>query len=172
MRLRDHDRFYEIVAGPEEWHPIPGLDKYYDVSTKARVRSWRGWKGSRANSPTLLDASCRIEQGDGHKSHDVASADVRELSTMKATKRVFDVAFCICHVREHQDPDVLSSQLTDVQPRGQLNEEKVREIKLKLAEGYHYATLADEYGVAKGTIGDINNGKTWSHVSIGNVDTE
>jgi hypothetical protein len=45
-----------------------------------------------------------------------------------------------------------------------LTEAQVREIKTAILSGTRLARLAEEYGVSRCTISDINLGKTWSHV--------
>lgn len=46
-----------------------------------------------------------------------------------------------------------------------LDNDKVREIRLKLATGKTLITIANEYGVSKKTILNIKQGKLWKHVS-------
>lgn len=48
--------------------------------------------------------------------------------------------------------------------RAKLNEEKVREIRIKAAAGAFLTDLAKEYGVSNGTIGYVVNRFTWQHV--------
>lgn len=47
-----------------------------------------------------------------------------------------------------------------------LDEQKVREIKIALANGEVGKKLAEKYGVATTQISSIKNGKTWRHVTI------
>jgi hypothetical protein len=49
-------------------------------------------------------------------------------------------------------------------PAAKLTEDKVREIKRRLAAGEDYRKIAPDYGVVAGTIGHIKYGKTWTHV--------
>jgi hypothetical protein len=49
-------------------------------------------------------------------------------------------------------------------PAAKLNDEKVLEIRRRLAAGELHRTLAAEYGVAKGTIGFIARRETWAHI--------
>lgn len=44
--------------------------------------------------------------------------------------------------------------------------EKVRVIKRRLKAGHRQSDIAQDYGVAKGTIGFIARGETWSHITI------
>jgi transposase len=46
-----------------------------------------------------------------------------------------------------------------------LNEEQVAPIKAYLAKGYRSSLIAVRFGVHVGTIRDIANGKSWSHVA-------
>jgi hypothetical protein len=46
-----------------------------------------------------------------------------------------------------------------------LTEDKVREIKRRLALGQPKKSIAAHYGVSPGTVGFIANGQTWGHVS-------
>jgi hypothetical protein len=47
-----------------------------------------------------------------------------------------------------------------------LNEEKVRQIKILLAQGVKHPILANMFGVAKPTISAISTGRNWKHVII------
>lgn len=52
------------------------------------------------------------------------------------------------------------------QPQPKLTEAKVREIKIKLSQGYTHWALAVEYDVSTSTIFRIKHGKTWAHVKV------
>ena len=45
-----------------------------------------------------------------------------------------------------------------------LTEGKVRRIKKSLRRGVTQKVIAERFGVTRGTISSINNGKTWRHV--------
>jgi len=47
-----------------------------------------------------------------------------------------------------------------------LNEEQVRNIKKRLAEGENHLTIAEEYNVSRTTILDIKKNKTWKDITI------
>ena len=47
-----------------------------------------------------------------------------------------------------------------------LNEEKVRDIKIKLSQGIKGTVIAREYNVVDQTIYEIKNGNNWKHVVI------
>jgi DNA invertase Pin-like site-specific DNA recombinase len=49
-------------------------------------------------------------------------------------------------------------------PSAKLDEEKVRAIREKLANGAKQAALANEYNVSKTTIGSIARREIWKHV--------
>ena len=51
-------------------------------------------------------------------------------------------------------------------PQPKLTEAKVREIKIKLSQGYTNWALAIEHGVSTSTIHRIRHGKTWAHVKV------
>ena len=51
-------------------------------------------------------------------------------------------------------------------PQPKLTEAKVREIKIKLSQGYTHWALAIEYGVSTSTIANIKYGRTWAHVKV------
>lgn len=51
-------------------------------------------------------------------------------------------------------------------PHSKLNEEKVREIKLKLKNGIKPSILADEYCISRANVSDIKHNRTWSHVNV------
>lgn len=54
----------------------------------------------------------------------------------------------------------------EASPASKLNDHKVREIKRRLMNGDTHQSLAQEFGVAKGTIGFIARGETWSHIEV------
>ena len=47
-----------------------------------------------------------------------------------------------------------------------LNEDSVKNIKIKLANGIKGSVLAREYNVVDQTIYEIKNGRNWKHVTI------
>ena len=47
-----------------------------------------------------------------------------------------------------------------------LNEEKVKEIKIKLKEGVKQSELAKQFNVSYGVISAIKHNRTWTHVKI------
>lgn len=47
-----------------------------------------------------------------------------------------------------------------------LDEDKVRKIKRRFAEGARIRTISLEYGINETTIADIKHGRTWKHVTI------
>jgi hypothetical protein len=51
-------------------------------------------------------------------------------------------------------------------PAAKLNDDAVREIKKRLLYGDTHQTLANAYGVSKGTIDFIARGETWGHVTL------
>lgn len=52
-------------------------------------------------------------------------------------------------------------------PNAQLNEEQVREIKIKLQDGRTMSSLGKEYNVKPSLIQDISSGRSWRHVQVG-----
>lgn len=51
-------------------------------------------------------------------------------------------------------------------PSAKLTDEKVREVKRRLAIGDTHREIARDLSVSSGTIGFISAGKTWSHITI------
>lgn len=49
----------------ETWRPIPGLDGY-EASDKGRVRSWRGYGGTRREKPRVRKATPNHRRGGYH----------------------------------------------------------------------------------------------------------
>jgi len=79
------------------------------------------------------------------------------------------------HTKHHNPPErmkeigkLVTPKVGSLSSNSILNEDKVREIKLRLKlKNYKtQALLAREFGVSRETIGDINGGKTWKHVII------
>jgi hypothetical protein len=73
--------------------------------------------------------------------------------------------------RQGQIDAVIASYAPKPRPRGEkhpqakLNEDKVRDIKTRLAEGARLGRLAAEYGVDIGLIWQIKAGRIWQHVT-------
>lgn len=47
---------------------------------------------------------------------------------------------------------------------GKLDDEKVRELRQRLAEGYSQKAVAQMFGVTVGTVSHIATGRRWAHV--------
>lgn len=47
-----------------------------------------------------------------------------------------------------------------------LNDEKVKEIKLRIKNGERQQDIADNYNIARQTVSDIKLGKRWKHITI------
>ena len=47
-----------------------------------------------------------------------------------------------------------------------LNEEKVKQIKMEIAEGKSYRKIAENFNISPSTIADIAHGRTWKQVTI------
>ncbi len=82
------------------------------------------------------------------------------------------------HSRDHFDPSIKPPMTEEVKKKlsflkqgsksnlAILNEEKVRQIKIRILNGEKNADLAREFGVKRNTVSDIRHEKTWKHIEI------
>lgn len=51
-------------------------------------------------------------------------------------------------------------------PNSKLDEDKVREIKLMLKEGFTQQKIADKFGISRSLVGLIKNEERWAHITL------
>lgn len=162
----------------EVWLPVLGYAGLYEVSNMGRVR--------RCATNRIL------QQTDGGRGYPVVSLSKGGAHQNNAVHRIVLNAFCGPPPFDgaqaaHNDGDKSNSKLTNLRwaspsenqndrirhktdIRGEavfgavLTEDKVREIRAKVADGRTYKSLGIEYGVDPGTIYHIKHRKTWRHV--------
>ena len=61
---------------------------------------------------------------------------------------------------------IMPEVFTDRGRHTKLNEEKVKQIKMEIAEGKSYRKIAENFNVSPSTIADIAHGRTWKQVTI------
>ena len=61
---------------------------------------------------------------------------------------------------------IMPEVFTDRGRHTKLNEEKVKQIKMEIAEGKSYRKIAENFNISPSTIADIAHGRTWKQVTI------
>lgn len=179
--LLDPPAVRALAEAPEQWRPIEGFDGY-DVSDQGRVRSWQPypWNAPHDGQSRILRP---LDNGNGYQQvtlvrqtvkhkrniHDlvarsfhgppVAGDEVRHRDNDKTNNRASNLRWG-SHGANAVDLVLSGSHNTTV-----LNEDSVREIRKRLADGERQSALAAEYGVGQTSISAIKNRKTWSWVS-------
>jgi len=172
-----------MTDSTERWLPVVGYEDLYRISDRGRI--WSNWHGGRIMkaSPTGADyltvALCR---GDGTK-----KTHMIHVLVMEAFAGPRPTGMQVLHgPGGHLDnrwPENLSwgtafqnngpdKYRDGTQARGEkqhlakLTEDAIRDIMARGTNGPRgiRAQLAREYGVHKGTIGRVLDGKTWRHV--------
>lgn len=171
----------------ELWRDIKGYEGYYQISSlgrvysvprkgkpngairKTRVRKSDGYvdvnlctpeTGTRRHTVHLLVA--RAFLGDAPEGYEVSHEDGNRsnprLSNLRYRTHAENVALAEVHGTKVFGERVGKAVLTD---------EEVQEIKIRLRAGRdRYIDIAADFGVSKGTIQSISNGRTWNHISI------
>ena len=172
----------------EEWRPVTNYAGIYEVSSLGRVRSidraittkngqTRRYSGKvlkfgfhefgypKVNLLNAGDLNCSFvhrlvcEAFHGKQpspEHEVAHNDGNPKNCRKENLR-WDLP-----KGNQSDRRVHGTALTkDDHPSAKLTSEKVNEIKKRLKHGESQYKIADDFGVSRGTIQAIHNGKTW-----------
>lgn len=167
----------------EIWIPITNWEEWYEVSNFGRIRRIKTQHGAeiqRMLNPGLTP--------NGYK---LAALHLPNRTLSTGVHRLVAAAFlgpCPKGLEvNHKDGDKQNNQISNLEyltrgenirhavaagrfPMGErhylakLTEEKVREIRLKLAEGRSMLSLSKEYGVSICPIDLIKRGLTWKHV--------
>lgn len=169
----------------EDWRPIPDFEGHYEVSSHGRIRSLK-WGKVRIRKVSIHDK-------DGHRFVMLSKGNRRyQLVVARLVLTAFvgpppSPSHVACHDKggNHNDYlwrlrwDTVQENNRDTVrhgthhgPKGSecyfalLDEEKVRDVKRRLARGESQSSIAKRYHVSQGTISKIHTGVAWKHVTI------
>lgn len=176
----------------EVWKEIEGYEGLYEVSDKGNVRSkdrtiiynngkkvfYKGKEKSQITdkygySYVSLYKGQKHKQGVIHRL--VANAfipkvkeknHINHIDGIKSNNHAENLEWCT--PKENSLHAIEKGLLKDVvgvnHYKAKLDEDDVREIRRRTKEGETYQSLANDFGVAKSTIGFIVRRKTWKHI--------
>lgn len=170
----------EVCGTTEEWRLIPGLDGYYEASSRGNVRSWRGHRGRRLLrsrpiggflsegyptahlvpwGPTRIHVLVALAFLGGRTSPEhvqVAHRDGNPLNNrvenLRWSTRSENMMDRIEHGTANSGERNGGAKLTQIE---------VSEIRTLLAAGESLRSIAIRFGVHKTSIDNIMKGKTW-----------
>lgn len=88
---------------------------------------------------------------------------VNHIDGDKTNNQLSNLEYCTAKEnREHALVTGLRPRATNIK----LTEKDVREIKIRLSYGVSHAIIAEDFGITRSTITDINNGRSWTHVTV------
>jgi hypothetical protein len=192
MRLTINSETTLQAAIGEEWRDIPGLEGAYQASSLGRIRSMTR-RGRTCYGATRMLQGHVLTTSGGKRGYvrvppNIADTQfVHRLVAMafipnpkrlpvvnhkdgnKANNRPENLEWCTQgeNVRHAFSTGLATKQRPGkggLSPAAKLTEAQVIEIKKRIATGHRSIDLAAEYGVAKGTIGEIKAGRSWGHV--------
>jgi hypothetical protein len=177
----------------EEWRVIPGTNDYYEASNLGRIRSWAKpgnptrVKNRRRTSPHVLSPKY-------HTIDNRPAVHIRMNGRMRSPHVQTLVALAFLGPRPdgaqvcHNDGDAANNHVGNLRydtPKGnmadtrrhgthnagirngssKLTEADVRAIRSEYARGgIFHREIAERYGVATGTVGDIVRVRIWKHL--------
>jgi HNH endonuclease/NUMOD4 motif len=167
----------------EEWRPVAGYEDRYEVSSWGRVRSWAPWGGRIPNEPRYialrlhrdgyikvgLSRAGKVTWFQVHRLVAVAWHGAPECDDLevrhKDGSRTNNQAENLCWgtAKENAADRRLHGKDTVGVNNGmaKLSPEDAREI---LQSTDSCSVLAAKFGVTRGNIWNIRNGKSWGHV--------
>lgn len=179
----------------EQWRPIPGFEGFYEASSEGQIRSLDRTRRGRGNGICQMKGRVlapRIDPKSGrHRVYLSVKSEKQEFKVATLVALAFigprPEGLEVCHRSDDKDDNTARNlyygthqENCDDRSRNgktmrgekatgvKLTEAQVREIKAVLAapRAPPHRALADQYGVARETIGHISLGKTWAHVRI------
>ena len=164
----------------EQWRPIPGYERLYDVSDQGRIKSWHR---SRKAPKILSSSHGRYAQVQLHKDG-IANAMLVHRLILEAFIGPCPPGMECCHNNgdKHDNQiknlrwDTRSANMLDAvrhdghncgekYGRSKLTEEQALEIRRLYAAGDHtQRQLSEKFGTDRSNIGQIVRRVTWRHI--------
>ena len=139
---------YNISEGGQEQH----LVQY--VSAESRKRVGQLNKERMTGKKLSEETKQRMREASHHQRQ---SEDGRRRISEAMKNRI---------VSNETKEKLRNANIGSKSPVAVLNEEKVKEIKIKLKEGVKQSELAKQFNVSYGVISAIKHNRTWTHVKI------
>lgn len=138
-----------------------GLARHHTSETKARMSAAMS---GRKQSPEHLAKLSAIRKGRTHSAESKAKLSKSLLATYKnpeLRKHLSDI-----HKNMKRTEESKAKTRGSANGYALLNEESVRNIKIKIQEGWTHKRIAELIGVKAVTISAIASGRNWKHVTI------
>lgn len=163
----------------EHWQEIDGYDGMYWISNKGKVKSFQlSLKGELSKRPVNSHGYCIVKlykKGMGtifYVHRLVATAflgdcldgyECNHKNGIKTDNRAENLEWVthVDNVKHAFKNGLRFAQRGEEHHNAKLTETAVRDIKYRLGEGEMGISLAEEYGVTKAAISDINTGRNW-----------
>ena len=184
------------VSESEEWRDVPGFAGIYQTSNKGRVRSIDRQGETCYGATRNLTGKVVAKTGGKREYLRVSTRKygvmfvhrlvaltwipnplslpvINHIDGDKQNNHPSNLEWC---TQAHNVTHAIKTGLTkkahlkkgDLSISAKLTEKKVAEIKKRLIDGERSVDLAREFGVVKGTIGEIKAGRSWGHVNAAN----
>ena len=177
----------------EEWKPVPGFESLYEVSALGNVRSLDRFVRSRWGTPKRVEGtqksfsstkfgylSVHLYSGGRctkwfvHRlvatvflSNEQKLPQVNHLDGDKSNNAASNLQWCsgsencMHAIREELYAQAKGERCSTAK----ITEDDVRDIRLKVAQGFMHKELADIYGIGRKAITKIVNHQRWKHVT-------
>ena len=177
FRKYGYDNFnYEIILSTSSLDILNELEIYFIDKYKTQVPNGYNILEGGNNSSRIFNEEAKINMMKAHAS--LTEEEVVELRIAYKEKESPSVIYNNKYKDRMHFQSFLNiwtgKRYSSIMPevfadRGRhtkLNEEKVKQIKMEIAEGKSYRKIAENFNVSPSTIADIAHGRTWKQVTI------
>jgi hypothetical protein len=164
----------------EEWKPVVGFEGWYQVSDQGRIRRIRKGANAKLSGPLLFSVGSRgylicvlCKQGE-RKSvivHRIVAMaflglpgsrkEVNHKDGNKTNNRVENLEWVTSGRNKQHGCDMGLYPLGEQVYNARFGEDDIRSIRRRIRNGERACDIAQEYGVHRGTIGNIKRRKSW-----------
>lgn len=161
----------------EIWKPVIGYEDIYDVSTRGRIRNARGLilrtgDNGRGYINVKLAKNGRKQHQYIHRI--VAAAflgpsqlEINHKDGIKSNNRVDNLEYTTRQGNALHTRRILGLAVGESHCYAKLTEKAVKEIRRLAQTNLSYQAIADQFGIAVGTVSKVVSGRTWQCVSQG-----
>ena len=177
FRKYGYDNFnYEIILSTSSLDILNELEIYFIDKYKTQVPNGYNILEGGNNSSRIFNEETKINMMKAHAN--LTEDEVIELRIAYKEKESPSVIYNNKYKDRMHFQSFLNiwtgKRYTSIMPevfvdRGRhtkLNEEKVKQIKMEIAEGKSYRKIAENFNISPSTIADIAHGRTWKQVTI------
>ena len=177
FRKYGYDNFnYEIILSTSSLDILNELEIYFIDKYKTQVPNGYNILEGGNNSSRILNEETKINMMKAHAN--LTEDEVVELRIAYKEKESPSVIYNNKYKdRMHfqsflniwtgkRYASIMPEVFADRDRHTKLNEEKVKQIKMEIAEGKSYRKIAENFNISPSTIADIAHGRTWKQVTI------